>query len=388
MALSITQTPPLVNLAQSPIAFTLSDSTGVILSSSFQYVLDLYYWSGLDTASGSSANYTLVKYPNESGVGIFDASRILNSTLTDLLEANTSNVKYFAVDAYFQYFDGTSYVTGSHEKSSTYKYIDGYSLFQEPISQPIWEKTQYWPLMTDGPTTQSAFDFNTGYGGVYVGDYGSGSVPDKIVYTSENGSYDYMLTSSVSSSGQIEQYPIGIQENGFPPITSSISFYSVQPYNGGVALGNPIRYELTCNQKYPNIRIKWKNRYGQFDNFNFNMVNKQTFNVNRQVYQPQIGTWGGTSLSYQNYNSNNLNYLVDAAESISVNTDWVSEDYNDIFKQLLVSDEIYWVYDEANGDLRPITIKTNSVTFKTGVVDKTIQYAFDFDYGQTYKLII
>ena len=98
MALSITQTPPLVNLAQSPIAFTLSESTGVILSSSFQYVLDLYYWSGTNTNSGSSANYTLVKYPNASSVGIFDVSRILNSTLTDLLEANPSNVKYFAVD--------------------------------------------------------------------------------------------------------------------------------------------------------------------------------------------------------------------------------------------------------------------------------------------------
>ena len=118
------------------------------------------------------------------------------------------------------------------------------------------------------------------------------------------------------------------------------------------------------------------------------MVNRQTFNVNRSVYQPQIGSWGGSSLSYNNYDSNNLNYLVDTKESISVNSNWVSEDYNDIFKQLLVSDEMYWVYDEDNNDLRPVTIKTNSVTFKTGVNDKVIQYGFDFDYGQTYKLVI
>ena len=388
MALQITQSPPLLNLAQSPIAVTLYENTGVIASSSFQYVLDLYYWAGSPSVSGSS-KYTLVKYPNESNRGIFDVSRILNSTLTDLLETNTSNVKFFKVDGYYQWFNGTSYVTGSHISSSVKKYIDGYSLFQEPISQPIWEKTPFWPLMTDGPVTQSAFDFNTGNGGVYVGDYGSGSVPDRIVYSTNNGNYNYMLTSSVSSSGQIDQYPIGIQEAGFPSaLTASIEYYTVQAYNGGTPLGQAITYEVVCNQKYPNIRIKWKNRYGQFDNFNFNMVNRQTFNVNRQVYQPQIGTWGGNTLEYQNYSSNNLNYLVDAAESISVNSDWVSEDYNDIFKQLLVSDEIYWVYDEANGDLRPITIKTNSVTFKTGVVDKVIQYAFDFDYGQTYKLIV
>jgi len=387
MALSITQTPPKLNLAQSPIAFTLSESTGVITSSSFQYVLDLYYWAGAEAAQPSSPNYTLVKYPNESNVGIFDVSRILNSTLTDLLEANPSNVKYFTVDGYWQYFDGTTYVTGSHITSSVDKYIDGYSLFQEPISQSIWEKTPHWPLMTDGPVTQSSFDFNVGLSGVYVGDYGYGSTPDRIVYTSIYGTAVYSLASSTATSGQIDQYPIGQSESGFP-FAASIDYFTVQAYNGVTPMGTPITYNLTCNQKYPNIRIKWKNRYGQFDYFNFNMVNTKTFNVNRSVYQPQIGSWGGSSLSYNDYDSNNLNYLVDTSESIRVNTDWVDEAYNEIFKQLMVSDEIYWVYDEPTDKVRPITIKTNSIQFKTGVVDKVIQYAFDFDYGQTYKLII
>jgi hypothetical protein len=386
MALTITQTPPLLNLAQSPIPFTLSESTGVIASSSFQYVLDLYYWDGALTNSGSSANYTLVKYPNENNVGIFDVSRILNSTLTDLLEANSSNVKYFACDAYWQYFNGTQYVTGSHEKTSTYKYIDAYSVFQEPISQSVWDKTPHWPLMTDGPATQSSFDFNTGFAGVYAGDYGQTS-PTKIQYSSTYGNYDFILTSSAETSGQIDQYPIGQSESGFP-FTGSLDSFTVQAYNGITPLGDSITYEVTCNQKYPNIRIKWKNRFGQFDFFNFNMVNRQSFSVNRSVYQPQIGSWGGTSLSYNRYDSNNLNYLVDSEESIQVNTDWVSEDYNDIFKQLLMSDEMYWIYDEANGYVRPLTIATSNVQFKTGVVDKVIQYAFEFNYGQTFKLII
>lgn len=386
MALSITQTPPKLNLAQSPIAFTLSESGDVITSSSFQYVLDLYYWTGTESTKPASPNYTLVKYPNEANKGIFDVSRILNSTLTQLVEENPSNVKFFAVDAYWQYFNN-GYVTGSKIESDVNKYIDGYSIFQEPISQSIWEKTPHWPLMTDGPVTQSSFDFNTGLTGVFVGDYGYGSTPTKIVYTTIYGTNDFPLNATSASSGQVDQYPIGQSQSGFPE-SNPIDWFSVQAYSGSTPLGTSIRYELTCNQKYPNIRIKWKNRYGQFDFFNFNMVNTQTFNVNRSVYQPQIGTWGGSSLSYNDYDSNNLNYLVDTSESIRVNTDWVTEDYNNIFKQLMVSDEIYWVYDEANDLVRPITIKTNSIQFKTGVVDKVIQYAFDFDYGQTYKLII
>jgi hypothetical protein len=386
MALSITQTPPLLNLAQSPIPITLVEDTNVITSSSFQYVLDLFYWSGTPFQSGS-AKYTLVKYPNETGVGIFDVSRILNSTLTDLLEANPSNVKFFAADGYWEFLSGSVYVTGSHVKTDTFKYIDGYSLFQEPISQSIEQKTPHWPLMTDGPATQSSFDFNGGLAGVYVGGYGSGLQPTKIVYTSNLGESDYFLLSSDSSSQQIDNYPIGQSESGFP-FAGVLEYFTVQAFFGATPIGTPIRYNLTCNQKYPNIRIKWKNRYGQFDWFNFNMVNTQTFNVNRSVYQPQIGTWGGSSLTYNRYDSNNLNYLVDTQESIRVNTDWVDEAYNDIFKQLMVSDEIYWVYDEENNFVRPLTIATSNFVEKTGVVDKVIQYAFEFNRGQTYKLII
>ena len=112
MSLSITQTPALVSLAQSPIIFTLSESTPVYTSSSFQYVGDLYYWQGGPNASSSAADYTITKFPNTAGVGLFDLNRIINSTLTDYAQQNTSNVVYFAVDFYWQYYSGTTYITG------------------------------------------------------------------------------------------------------------------------------------------------------------------------------------------------------------------------------------------------------------------------------------
>ena len=109
MALSITQIPAKVNLAQSPIPFTLSESnTAVLSSSSFQYVGELYYWTGSQFASASSSDYTIVKYPNASNVGIFDVSKIINSTLVDSLINNPSNVEYFAVDFYTQWLSGSS----------------------------------------------------------------------------------------------------------------------------------------------------------------------------------------------------------------------------------------------------------------------------------------
>jgi hypothetical protein len=388
MALSITQTPALVSLAQSPIIFTVAESTPVYTSSSFQYIGELYYWTGSLTNSSSLPDYTITKFPNTVDVGIFDLNRIINSTLTPLAIANTSSVQYFAADFYYQWLSGSTYITGSHLRSQTYKALDGYGVFQEPIGQNITSSSIYWPLMTDGPATQSAFIDNKGIAGIYTGDAGGTNQPTKIVYTSNLGTANYNVSSSLSSSGQIYSYPIGPAQSGFPLSTSGLTYYTIQAYSGSTALSSTILYNIDCIQKYPNVRIKFKNRYGQFDYFNFYMVSKQSFTTEKRSYQPQLGTWESSTLSYQKYDTGNQAYIVDSKQGLSVNSFWISEDYNDILKQLLVSDEIYWVYDEADNDIRPITIVTQNIVFKTGVVDKLIQYQFDFQYGQPYKLIM
>ena len=386
MPISITQTPATASLAQSPIVFTLSESSGVIFSSSFQYNADLYYWTGTPNSSGSS-KYTLVKYPNDSNVGIFDVGRIINSTLTDLAQTNPSNVKFFAIDGYYQYQSSSAYVTSSKVRSQTYKALDGYGIFQETIGEQIYNTTGFFPLLTDGPATQSYFSTNIGTSGVFVAANGGTLQPTLIKYTGDLGTGNFILSSSTSTSGQIQQYPIGPLQSGFP-ISVNSTYFTIQPFNSTTPLGSPIRYEIACEQKYPNVRIKWKNRFGQFDWFNFNMISRQSFQSEKRTYQPQLGSWDAPTLSYNQYDSSTLNYIADSKQAISVNTDWINEDYNELLKQLMVSDEIYWIYNESNGDLRPITIVTNSIVFKTGVVDKTIQYTFDFNFGQAYKLII
>jgi hypothetical protein len=414
MSLTITQTPATASLAQSPMIFTVSENSGVITSQSFQYNCDLYFWSGTPSQSGS-VDYTLVKYPNQSGVGIFDVSKIINSSLTDLAEENLSNVKFYKGEFYWSYLSGNQFITSSKVASDKYLALDGYSIFQEPIGQELSKKSPFFPILTDGPSVQSVFETNFGNMGVYVGKLPTNEVKaTRMVYSgSYNGTFvtasSVPLTSTIGTSGQIAQFVIGPVQDLWPlPSDLKDLDFTVQAYANNEPLGQPILFKNECKKKYANIRIKWKNRYGQFDWFNFNMINTQGFNMTRKSYQPQIGSWNGNSLSYNDYDSTNLNYISDSIQSLTVNTDWVSEDYNEIFKQLLVSDEIYWVYNErtpileespfspgfnegfggeVEGILRPIKIVTDSLIFKTGVVDKLIQYTFDFEWGQSYKLI-
>jgi hypothetical protein len=382
MAYSIKQQPTTVALSQSPIVFSVEETdTNVTATGSFQYFGDLYYWQGGSTNQGSVPNYTFAKYPNQSNTGIFDVSKVINSLFTQSVQENPSQVYYYALDTYYGYRDSSNnFVTSSHVQSSTRLVIDGYGLWGEDINESITLKTPHYPLLTDGPDTQS---FNDGDQiDIYVYSQGvDGVLVDELYVTDDSGTTEYTISGSQNTSEQIQKITLT------PTNTDTLT---VQGYYLGSPLGTPITYDRECTRKYDPIRVKYKNRYGTFDYFNFNLVSKQTFNVSRQQYQPQLGQWEAGTFSYEQYESQTQNYLIDTDQTMVVNTDYVSEDYNELFKQMLVSDEIYWIYDIVSGEeqLRPLTIQTSNLTFKTGQVDKLIQYTLQFRWGVPYKLAL
>lgn len=382
MALSINQTPPLINLGQSPIAFSVID--GAYASSSFQYTCNLQIWTGSLSASGSGITYALRKYPNASGYGIFDVSRFVNSSLTNLAIQATSSIVYFKPTFNFQYQTNGS---GSNVVGSVYVGLDGYSVFPEVINASPTASV-YWPLMTDGPQSQSIAIGDKGFYGVYVGQGANVNVSYTGSYS--NGS---TTTATITVSGStsnttasIAWVPAGPTQQGFPLALTS-SGYDLESYtikSNGYSINNVIE----CAYKYTPVRVLWKNRYGQFDWINFWYKNTQTFETEQRTYQPQLGTWNASQLSYNAYQTATQRYIVDARQTITVNTEFLPQDYNEIFKQLLVTDECYWMYSQQDSLVKPLTIKTSNIQFKTGVNDKLIQYTFTFDIGQPFKLII
>lgn len=388
MSYSFIQTPASMSLGQSPVIFSVS-SSAYTNATNFQYLGILNIWSGSLLDSGSGDVFTLAKYPSADGkTGIFDVSRILNSTQTQLTQTNPSDVKYFTLESYFRYQSGITYITGSSITSPVYKSLDGYQIFPETIGQAVQTLTPHWPLMTDGPKSQSVFIDNIGEIAVYRGDLGT-TLPTKVIYSGSNGSNGIVSITAAdgNSNNEVVTVPSAPAQSGFPLSTIGLESYTLQAFNGSTPLGTSITYNIDCIQKYPNVRIKWKNRYGEFDYFNFYMVNVKSFGSSKKTYQPQLGSWQQRTLGYNEWDSQTLNYIVDSNQSLSVNSFWISEDYNEILKQLLVSNEIYWCLENTTS-VKPLTITTQNIQFKTGVVDKLIQYQFDFSYGQGYKLII
>ena len=413
MAITFLQTSGQVDFSQSPMVFAVSESNEeAYTSSSMQFVMELKYWQGNRlTGAPDEPNYTLQKYPNPSGSGIFDISRIVTSLFTEPRAANSSSIYNFSVNSYIQYqtSPSSSFFTGSHLSVTPGQSIDGYQLFQDPLQgslgDRIYESTPFWPMMTDGPVSQSYFAENYGRMSIWTGQPVNQSYTAMgIIYSSsfagEDNNIVIPITSSQESTECVYTFPISPNEPDWPLDSdpNNIDNFEVflvsgsTNYDGSNKIGNSLHFDLECTKKYPNVRIKWKNRFGQWDYFNFNLVSTETFNTERSRYQPQIGTWTDRTLTYNDYDSAIQNYITDSTLKLSVNTDYVNEDYNEIFKQLMVSDEIYWVYQEGSElnnteKVKPLAIDTSSFNLKTGVVDKLIQYQFTFTQGQGYKLI-
>lgn len=399
MAISINQKPATASLAQSPIAFSVSESAGLYSQLGFVYTANLYYWSGSISNSGSY-QYQLQKYPNAANYGIFDMSKILASTFKNNAYANPSDIRYFKVDFNYQYQSGSSYITGSNTTSSIYYALDGYLLSRNnAIGTELNQNTAFYPFLTDGPQSQSATLNDWGSIGIWKTSIAGGTAPTTASYTASysNGttaSYAIPLTPIAAgnpTTDLVELIPFGpqqIADNTTSSFNSSLlTSYTLQAYAGGTAIGSPLHVDIFCEAKYTPVRIQWKNRYGQWDWFTFPKVNRQGFKTKSRDYRPQVGTWNASSLQYNNYDSTIQKYVVDTEQTLLVNSDWLPETYNDIFKQLLVSAEIYWVEDNGN-QLTPLSITTSDFQIKTVVNDQLIQYSFSFDIGQSYKLVL
>jgi hypothetical protein len=386
MAITINQTPPSTNLAQSPIVYSVTD--GAYASSSFYYTCTLQIWTGSLASSGSGTQYALRKFPNATGYGLFDLSRFVNSSLTNLAYQATSSTVFFKPTFNYNY-EGS--ITGSNVVGSVGIALDGYSIFPEAINtNPT--ASALWPIMTDGPASQSVLISDKGFLGLST----SGSANTFVTYigTYANGnkiSFVNGLPEGTATTNVITWIPMGPTQDGFTarlPLTSGSSDLVSYRIENTYTPSKGIDFAVVCPQYYTPVRIFWKNRYGQFDWLNFYLRNTQTFDTEQRVYQPQLGSWNSSTLTYNAYQTATQRYIVDATQAITVNTNYLQESYNEIMKQLLVTDEVYWMYDQTASLVKPLTIKTSNLTFKTGVNDKLIQYTITFDVGQPFKLII
>lgn len=123
--------------------------------------------------------------------------------------------------------------------------------------------------------------------------------------------------------------------------------------------------------RYTPIDIFYQNKEGTLASFTFFKKQVETIDVTRETFESDRGQPIDGHHQYTTYN-------VQGKRKFNVNSGFVSEESNEIFKQMLLSERI-WKYE--NEVLIPLNIASSSLEFKTRANDRLINYNIQFEYA-------
>ena len=129
--------------------------------------------------------------------------------------------------------------------------------------------------------------------------------------------------------------------------------------------------------KYEPKKVTFVNKFGVLQDMFFFKKSVEKMTVKKESYK------ANTRNQYDSYSISshvNREFNVVGNESISLSSGFLSEEYNEVFKQLMLSEKV-WITNITDTDVQvlPINVKTSNITYKTSLNDRLVEYTIDFD---------
>ena len=129
-------------------------------------------------------------------------------------------------------------------------------------------------------------------------------------------------------------------------------------------------FKTQNNCKYDAVLCDFVNKYGCWQRTYFYAASNDTLTVESQEYNlMQTATSGYNTLEGQRHVFNN-----NGKKSIKVNTDWVTEDYKELLRQIMLSEKII-INDY------PAKLNSKSTELFKNINTKMINYSLEFEYA-------
>ena len=144
---------------------------------------------------------------------------------------------------------------------------------------------------------------------------------------------------------------------------------------------------------FESIRLCWLNQWGVWDYYTFTKKSVRSVSTKGSTYEQLAGTWNEAAYRVDSYKGGKKAFRVNATEKIKMNTDYISENDNVMFEELINSPEVYilkgyqtdGVDSALNQYVTPVRLTTSSFTKKTVANDKLIQYTFEVEKSKTLR---
>lgn len=125
---------------------------------------------------------------------------------------------------------------------------------------------------------------------------------------------------------------------------------------------------ITDECRYTPVDIAFQNKEGALQILTFFKAKRDSLSVESEQYEGNLGQGRHQFIKYNKTGKTKFN----------VNSGFVSEDLNDVYKQLLLSERV-WLLN--NGVEVPLNVSSSSLEFKTRQNDRLINYQIEFEHA-------
>ena len=419
-------TPPNLNIPTHKIGtFKTTPNNAGVGMFDFRNIIENYVSADNLASNGSSYKNNQVNYEDPRPLHLVDKYSLSNNS-----------TKYMQIRFYVEYLGGNpalaSTVVGRAPGTDTDS--DLFTLFNGYL--------KYTDVLTMGAgTTASDFGYNLGKFNLSsssddfltnapksqtcnVNDYGTISFlapNDNVEYFSlrysnaagvslgsetvdrdlANGAYD-VFTSDVSNQlihfgcfpGNLQNWPSTFSSS---LVVDNIEggAITLQAFSSTQAISEIYTINVNCpdTKGYESIRLCWLNQWGAWDYYTFTKKSVRSLTTQGTTYNQLEGSWNESKYRINSYKGGKKAFRVNSTERISMNTDFVSADFNITFEELINSPEVYMldgyqtdsVGSALNQYVTPVRLTTSSFTKKTIANDKLIQYTFEVEKSKTLR---
>lgn len=135
--------------------------------------------------------------------------------------------------------------------------------------------------------------------------------------------------------------------------------------------------------KYHPYKISFINKFGAIQQVWFFKRSDKRLDIEKDEYIATTLQHTDGNIDFGVYDHVNKNIAIKGTKSITLNTGYVTEDHNEVIKQMLISDYC-WIHENQSSTPAPVKPKNLSFKDSLGVNEKLINFTLDFEYSHNY----
>jgi hypothetical protein len=357
---------------RSPYFIKVIPSSGNLISAEMQ----LYIYTGEFQTTPTELRYTLTKTPiGTNNFVVFEIAELIKDFIELEFDSDYNSYAVWVRPV----FTLTTSAGTENPTSVDYIGLDGYGYFEEGVNPSLSQdllmsnRTLYILNGSDlhvpiYAQTNTTVDF-----------YCEDELVNTETLTTSTNTDDMIVYAQLEN---VEDYQNRVETAGGTFVGSSCLTSFMEELEScvtKVVINTPtttktvdVYYLDEC--RYVPYRVTFVNKFGAFQDIWFFKKSVENTRVKGEEYKASI--FSQADLSYKTYQHQQQSFMVNGQDTITMNTGFVNDDYNEVIKQLMLSEQI-WYLD--NGQTIPVNIKTKNVRYKTSRNDKLANYTIEFE---------